>query len=167
MVQMGSDSRSHFSPFQFLVITFLLQVRDVVSCPVGWISHKSTCFGLFKKPMMNWYDAETACQVKFQESHLASLLNEDEMRAVSSFIKMNHKTVGHIWIGLQDIGWESVRNWQWKDMSPVSYIPWAPGQPSNRPKRGNCAELYSKDYMQWSDDDCDLKHAYLCRFSRF
>ncbi|XP_067324506.1 struthiocalcin-1-like [Anolis sagrei] len=162
---MGPDSCSHFSLFYVLAILFVLQVTDVVACPTDWLSHKNSCFGLFKSIRMSWHDAEAACQSKTAGGHLATITSEEEMRSISSFINRNYGDVSDIWIGLQDVGWKSNRIWQWRDMSPVIYTSWAPDKPKSFDEK--CGTLFSPDYLNWNADFCSKLHGYLCRFPLF
>ncbi|XP_067324507.1 C-type lectin lectoxin-Thr1-like [Anolis sagrei] len=162
---MEATPRCHFTLLGLLLISFISQVSSI-TCPLNWFSHEQFCY-YFSRTPLNWYDAETDCRTYGKTSHLASILSDRELRAVSSSLQIHYDEIYQIWIGLSSSSRGKYRLWRWADNSAVDYLPWADLQPSNCYKRQNCVELYGKDYMTWNDEDCEVKQPYLCKLALF
>ncbi|XP_053262592.1 C-type lectin-like [Podarcis raffonei] len=140
-----------FSPFNLSLAVFLaflsLQGADS-SCLTGWLKRGNQCFGFFNVTMQ-WQDAEVACQAFGENGHLASIHDEDDMKALSQHLSQNYKGSQHIWIGLHNPNTGSENNWQfkWTDGTTGRYTPWAPGLPSIDTDE-HCVELFSNGEEQ-------------------
>ncbi|KAL6044255.1 hypothetical protein STEG23_019935, partial [Scotinomys teguina] len=70
------------------------------SCPPGWFYYKSHCYGYFRK-LRSWSQAELKCQSYGNGSHLASVLNQNEVNVISRHIFGYQRNLP-VWIGLHD-----------------------------------------------------------------
>ncbi|CAI5786636.1 Hypothetical predicted protein [Podarcis lilfordi] len=151
---------------ELLVITFLLQGAEASPCPKKWMFFGGSCYALFENPL-SWNDAEADCQTQKQGAHLASILDDHEMKTIAAYIRFNQEKNSAVWIGLFAHKASEISKWQWVDMSPLPYTAWAPGEPSGTGGVEKCAELKTNDYLQWNDRDCETALSYLCRYSRY
>uniref|UniRef100_A0A670JEX7 C-type lectin domain-containing protein n=1 Tax=Podarcis muralis TaxID=64176 RepID=A0A670JEX7_PODMU len=114
--------------FLLLLLLLLLllfnKCTEAISCPQDWINFQRHCYSL-KKFARNWYDAEVACQAFGENGHLASIHDEDDMKALSQHLSQNLKTEQHIWIGLYDpnTGSEHVSLARWGGKEKKSFSP--------------------------------------------
>ncbi|XP_058047695.1 regenerating islet-derived protein 4-like [Ahaetulla prasina] len=139
------------------------QSLEGVSCPLNWFLFEQHCYGFFQNKL-TWNDAETECSSHGKHAHLASILSKREMETISSALLTKYEESFKIWIGLYKVPGGKTR-FRWLDASLVDYIPWAQSQPSTY--KGNCVELYGKDYKYWSLQFCCLKQPYLCKMALY
>ncbi|XP_039198417.1 hepatic lectin-like [Crotalus tigris] len=105
-----------------------------------------------------WHDAEYFC--KSRDSHLTSILNEEEQKYLSS--KLNESA----WIGLTDENVEG--HWEWTDGSRLIRKYWAEGNPNRSVRDGeadeDCAAIKpSGSDLNWIDDDCQEFRRWVCK----
>uniref|UniRef100_A0ABM5GLH0 C-type lectin-like n=1 Tax=Pogona vitticeps TaxID=103695 RepID=A0ABM5GLH0_9SAUR len=130
-------------------------------CPSEWMFYEDTCYGVFTD-VAAWDEAEATC-FRYHQSHLASILDEEEMTAISKFVTTNYKSVGPIWIGLHDPF--ANRRWRWTDLSLSSYLSWNDKEPNGRKKKELCVHLVvNREYMRWNDAKCSMEMAFICKY---
>ncbi|XP_078232939.1 C-type lectin lectoxin-Thr1-like [Pogona vitticeps] len=142
-----------------------------VKCLEGWMTYKECCYGFFTE-METWWDAEEKCRYSpAARTHLASILDDEEMDAVANFItplNQEYNNYTHpVWIGLynQRLGKSEERNWWWMDSFKTVYVAWARGEPNNDDTWENCVTLLPrKGYKKWNDDNCFKRFPYLCKY---
>ncbi|XP_054844534.1 C-type lectin LmsL-like [Eublepharis macularius] len=131
------------------------------SCPKGWLSYFSNCYGLFPEQMTR-EEAKEECQSIGQGGHLASILSDQELAMVTRYITTQFKGVGNVWIGLKD-RWR-IRRWKWDDGSKTTDLHWTSGVPSIFTGSKYCAYMIElEDYKTWRDADCSEEYAFLCK----
>ncbi|CAC5391464.1 unnamed protein product [Mytilus coruscus] len=70
-------------------------------------------------------------------------------------------TISNMWIGAHDIGHEGT--WRWiYDNTTVNYANWGLGEPSNRDRNENCAEMWEAASYRWNDRVCTSVLQYIC-----
>ena len=57
-------------------------------------------------------------------------------------------------------------SWRYaKDNSNVVYVNWAPQEPNNNGGHGHCVTIGVYQNELWDDDNCAVKHVYICETS--
>ncbi|XP_063952116.1 C-type mannose receptor 2-like [Lytechinus pictus] len=58
---------------------------------------------------------------------------------------------------------------QWNDGSPVDYVQWDNGEPTNdwRGTQENCVEIYTNEYGTWKDEVCNTGSSFICKFPKY
>ncbi|XP_048358425.1 C-type lectin-like [Sphaerodactylus townsendi] len=131
------------------------------SCPRGWLSYVSSCYGLFPDKL-TWKEAEKECQALGESGHLASILSDDEQNLVVPYIKDEFQGVGNVWFGLRD-RWK-FRYWGWVDGSEAKDFHWTANAPKLFTSSKHCAYLIeSEGYKTWQDSSCSVPYAFLCK----
>ena len=69
-----------------------------------------------------------------------------------------------IWTGLNDRQSRGV--YRWSDTGPVRYTNWYNNQPDDSSRMSSCVKMsLQQSYrggLSWTDDDCSMKHAFVC-----
>ncbi|XP_067324625.1 regenerating islet-derived protein 4-like [Anolis sagrei] len=151
----------HLSVCGLLVVSFFPKGSLGIKCENGWFPYERSCYAYFQEKV-NWHEAEMECLSHGAESHLASILNEKEMHAVSNALLHIFKIDAPVWIGLYNKG-GTLKRWRWIDLSAVNYIPWSPHEPNNKDGKEDCVAMTPKDLAKWNDENCDMKFNYLCK----
>ncbi|XP_062839487.1 regenerating islet-derived protein 4 [Anolis carolinensis] len=154
----------HLSLCGLLVVTFFPQGSQGIKCENGWFPYERSCYGYFQDKV-TWNEAELECLSQGAESHLASILNEKEMNAVSNSLQHLFKIETPIWIGLYDKG-GTHRRWRWIDLSAVNYAPWGKNEPNNKNGKEDCAAMRPTNLTQWNDENCNMRYNYLCKITK-
>ncbi|KAM6441437.1 uncharacterized protein PHA67_023142 [Liasis olivaceus] len=107
-----------------------------------------------------WHDAENFCMSR--DSHLTSILNEEEQKYVSS--QLNESA----WIGLTDENEEG--HWEWSDGSRLAVQYWADGNPDGSTDDGegdkDCTFIESSaSELNWNDASCQEPRRWVCKES--
>ena len=77
-----------------------------------------------------------------------------------SFNISSHLINVFIFPGLNDRAMEA--GYTWSDGSPVTFINWWPGEPSDDKYEENCVEMYPGSF-QWNDRKCSETRGYICK----
>ncbi|XP_070610647.1 C-type lectin-like [Erythrolamprus reginae] len=156
--------------FHLLLGGFLLAVAlppgaKARECPRGWIQLKRCCYGFFNL-RLTWMRAELECQSIKSNSHLASVVSEEETELLSTYLDKNYAEQTAVWIGMFESKKRTPkkRTFEWSDGSPIDYTLWAPKEPRNLKKQ--CTILAKPDYKLWATRDCGDLRPYLCKYER-
>lgn len=125
----------------------------------SWLAHTKNTYYL-SKGKKTWYDAEKFCMSR--ESHLTSILSEEEQKFITSQIK--HP----IWIGLTDEKEKGI--WKWTDSSGFTIQYWSNVKPKHPPYsmkiEYHCASLSpSATTYNWIQVDCYTLKRWVCKRS--
>ncbi|XP_026579614.1 C-type lectin-like, partial [Pseudonaja textilis] len=138
-------SMEALSTFRLFLGGFLLAVSlplgdETPACPRGWRQLKGYCYGFFNLNV-NWMRAELDCQSIRPNSHLASIVNEEETHLLSKYLYETYTQRKSIWIGMYEnkIRTLEKRYFEWTDRTAINYTSWAPGEPLHVKK--HCAAL--------------------------
>lgn len=57
---------------------------------------------------------------------------------------------------------------KYTDNSPVDYVHWANGEPTEEWAGSNedCVEMYTNEYAKWNDEDCYARASYVCKMDK-
>uniref|UniRef100_A0A803TBR7 C-type lectin domain-containing protein n=1 Tax=Anolis carolinensis TaxID=28377 RepID=A0A803TBR7_ANOCA len=76
----------------------VLPGAQAADCPKNWLSYGSHCYGYFPQEL-SWQSAQAQCQRS--GGHLASILDEDEHKAVATYLRQAQQLDDEdVWIGL-------------------------------------------------------------------
>ncbi|XP_059188379.1 lactose-binding lectin l-2-like [Centropristis striata] len=101
---------------------------------------------------MTWTEAQSYCRE--HHTDLSSVRNQAENQEVQELVPGGG---GAVWIGLfRD-------SWKWSDGSNSSSRYWVTGQPDNwNGMTQDCAVADFSSSGGWWDENCDLKHPFIC-----
>ncbi|KAM4692595.1 C-type mannose receptor 2 [Rhinophrynus dorsalis] len=140
-------------------------------CPRGWLLFHNKCFGVradSKAEAKTWQQARDSC--KLLGGELATINNYLEQAFITSILP---NITLDLWIGLHN----ARRKFQWVEGQELSYVNWAPREPSgydtpiNSEKPINCAVVWHGSPPlftgRWDDRNClEEKHGYICQISK-
>ncbi|MBP7583083.1 MAG: hypothetical protein KBA61_03550 [Spirochaetes bacterium] len=107
---------------------------------------------------LDWHGARKNCEVN--GGRLASILSEEENRALFQHLGSSWGFTGNLWIGFSDE--EREGTFRWDNGEPARYGNWCAGEPNNSGKDGeDCAHLYTARNC-WNDFDCNARFGYIC-----
>ncbi|KAL6467854.1 hypothetical protein MHYP_G00235310 [Metynnis hypsauchen] len=99
-----------------------------------------------------WRAAQNLCRKNYTD--LASIHTSHEQQQIYTFVA--HLT--YVWIGLFSDRWE------WSDQTNSSFRYWADSETG---QTENCTTVVPKDSGRWYDEDCNLKHSFVCYGGKF
>ena len=108
---------------------------------------------------LNWYAAQHFC--RRMGAHLASIESEEELNAISSYLKsINHQ--GWFWLSGNNLANESKFYWLGTGKE-MGYTCWSPGQPDNAGGNENCVHLWPHNNgFAMNDWQCNQAIHYIC-----
>ncbi|CAH2282335.1 macrophage mannose receptor 1-like isoform X2 [Pelobates cultripes] len=120
-----------------------------------WVPFGGNCY-LFEVYTRNWAQASLACLQK--GASLVSIENTYESNFLWHRIEQLSDQSNTFWIGM----YKNVEaQWLWLDNSPVDYINWNEGEPSNH-ETEECVEMYSQEGT-WNNMYCSSYRGYICK----
>ncbi|XP_071843542.1 uncharacterized protein [Apostichopus japonicus] len=105
---------------------------------------------------LTWFDAVDRCRQLFNNGHLVRIDNEEEKNEVKAI--RYQANIGDVWIGIHDS--EKEGEWKYEDGSPLTYVNWRNGEPSNS-NNEDCAVM---KYDLYNDQDCMEKLYFCCEY---
>nr|XP_028603641.1 C-type lectin Cal-like [Podarcis muralis] len=132
-------------------------------CPEDWFSFSRFCYKYHKNPE-SWNRAEAKCQAYGPEVHLATIASREEMAVVTKELAKRVQPKHQVWIGMHRMKSGKFPRWRWTDFSTANYMPWAVGEPHAQEKE-HCVALHAENLALWTDNMCEEKFPFLCRFS--
>ncbi|NXL89599.1 REG4 protein, partial [Alectura lathami] len=133
--------------------------RYVLYCPEGWSYYRLNCFKYFRQHL-TWDEAETHCQSKHSEAHLAWIEDSKEAATLSLDISYYQRRQP-VWIGLRYT--PKGQDWHWTNGKTYNSSSNLPG---NGAQGGDCALLtQSSSFTVWSSADCAQRHHFICKFT--
>jgi hypothetical protein len=108
----------------------------------------------------NWEQARAFCRGMGGE--LASIHSDADMACAIRIVAPSGNLPHGAWIGLHEEQEEG--NWRWSDGTPVNFIAWMKGEPSNDSGGPHdCGHLWREHEFQWNDIPCSATDiAFLC-----
>jgi len=127
---------------------------DFPGCESGWKEFNNACYKFFSSSS-SWGSARSNCLN--QDSHLTSILSDDEEYFIRTLITTNYVNV---WIG----GKMDTFDFAWEDGSDFSYTNWYSGEPNYN---GDCIIMYYDYGWKWADYQCSdsYDNTYVCKRS--
>ncbi|CAB3993328.1 Hypothetical predicted protein [Paramuricea clavata] len=127
-------------------------------CKEDWYLFSNMCYMISNSSnYKSWHEAETSC--KRMGGHLASVTNNEEKDFLRQLIRP--KFVYSFWIGLHDVGGESL--YKWTDGTGYGkFIYWRNGEPNNYHGQEDCVSMARAD-GKWNDNHCSQKKPYICK----
>ncbi|XP_065837701.1 uncharacterized protein [Oscarella lobularis] len=129
------------------------------SCPSGYSVFKNRrCYKYFSTSV-TWSKARQQCLT--DGGDLVSIANQEEYTYVQ-----NLYSSGEIWLGLNDIAWES--NFVWSDGSPVTFTKWDSTEPNDAGSWSgeDCAHTLGPYRSSlWNDLSCSKLKKFVCQVS--
>jgi len=126
-------------------------------CARGWSGWQDYCYYVERTNMKNWAGARYACNIK--GGTLVSIHSDDEAKFVTNLVTRTARQ--DTWLGMgkgQNLGFS------WADGTPVNYLYWAQGEPSDSDStmHQDCVVARRQD-GSWRDTDCGDLHTYICK----
>ena len=133
-----------------------------VTCVESFHYINGGCYQLTNTPS-TWIEAVSLCQQ--QGGNLITIHSLAQNRWVYEYFRMEGRTSGSLWIGLNDISKEG--SYQWVDGSGgiASYSNWISGEPNNAGSAQNCMVLWSGYLGLWGDIECWNTFPALCKWN--
>ncbi|XP_019399377.1 PREDICTED: struthiocalcin-2-like [Crocodylus porosus] len=168
-----------------LVLHLSLAGAQGAGCRQGWDESAGGCYRYFPQKL-SWRRAEAQCQRLGKRSHLASLHDEHEHRAVADLVGHHQlhsdedEDGDGVWIGLQLPA--GGQGWQWTDGSATDYKAWHKDSLEDldfdsdsdsdsdsdevSPKKQLCIKLEEDSgYWTWGSTGCDDRNAFVCKLT--
>ena len=136
-------------------------------CPIGWINGNDLGCLYFASESTSWLEASAFCEEINSDSTMVEIFTNEENELISliSNFELTITGVDGWWIGLDDIGHESI--WQWQSSSVMAnYFSWADDKPRNDSgNRNDCVYMMPKssqaNHFVWTDYYCDQQVNFL------
>ncbi|XP_062839526.1 dromaiocalcin-1 [Anolis carolinensis] len=146
--------------FFSLVGCLLSGGAQAADCPKNWLSYGSHCYGYFPQEL-SWQSAQAQCQRS--GGHLASILDEDEHKAVATYLRQAQQLDDEdVWIGLSIPSRSQA--WTWVDGSQLGYSAWEKDKSYFALEGEHCALLEdSSGFLLWDNDSCSDDNPFLCK----
>ncbi|KAJ8030095.1 Macrophage mannose receptor 1 [Holothuria leucospilota] len=127
-------------------------------CGEGWIEDPSStyCYQIATNQASSYDEARNLCLT--EGADLLSIASPEEQAYITGIIREERVTA--FWTGLNDLYNEA--GWEWSNGGPFSYLNWAEGEPDNAGGGEHCVVI-STHNGEWSDKDCDLEFAHICK----
>ncbi|KAM9308126.1 macrophage mannose receptor 1 [Gastrophryne carolinensis] len=130
------------------------------TCPEStshsWIPFRGHCYLVESSNTKTWAQASVECLRL--GANLASVEDEVESEFLFQHVEMLSDRVNTFWTGL----YRNVEGaWLWLDNTPLDYVNWNNGEPSDQPDE-NCVEMYSNKGT-WNNAYCSSYRGYLCK----
>ncbi|TKR96518.1 hypothetical protein L596_010523 [Steinernema carpocapsae] len=135
-----------------LELLLLIAVSFAQICPPGSVSSNddSRCF-TFMAPKTDFITADRTC--RGIGGNLASILTDDDQKAISELLRGERQRGANVWIGGNDMF--HYGNWSWTDGSPFKFL----SQPMP-PAAGNCLSLVAT--TKWTKVECCSEKSFVC-----
>ena len=131
------------------------------SCPDDWVDADELGCLYFGREQTTWLEASLFCE-SLNSSMVEILTSEDQdLLSMLSNLEIGLATVDGWWVGLDDIGHESV--WTWEQSGTVaSFYNWVSGRPSTDwANKEDCVFIVpdpdKADNFLWMDSDCNAR----------
>ncbi|XP_059583574.1 struthiocalcin-2-like [Alligator mississippiensis] len=180
---MGLVSGISLSLLGCLMLHLSLAGAQGSGCPQGWDNSDGGCYRYFSQEL-SWMRAETRCRRLGKGSHLASLHDKREHRAVAALVSRHQphsdedEDGDDVWIGF----WLPAgdHRWQWTDGSAADYEAWHKDSSEDlyddsdsdsdsdevSPRKQLCVTLEEDSgYRTWGSTSCDDKNAFVCKLT--
>jgi len=138
-------------------------------CGPGEADRLGRCYQLLDQPAgLTYAQARKACAD--QGSNVVAVSSAQENAVVMSLLGQPVGDLTHtsaaVWIGLRRAAAGSPA-FVWNSGQPLTYVNWAPGEPSNHNSNEDCAVIWRPSLAgagQWNDTPCDapLRGAVVC-----
>ncbi|KAJ8338949.1 hypothetical protein SKAU_G00357350 [Synaphobranchus kaupii] len=117
-----------------------------------------TCYYYNDTDVVDFHTAFHRCYA--ENALLVSIADEAEQAFVNSMVGTGQ--VSAAWIGMMIAGIAG-REYIWQDLSPVTYVHWASGEPNNANGEEQCVQMYRYPGT-WNDVNCGRDTAgYVCK----
>ncbi|XP_037401968.1 macrophage mannose receptor 1-like [Pygocentrus nattereri] len=124
----------------------------------GWRKHNGICYYYNDTDVVDFYTALSRCYT--EKALLASILDQEEQTYIISMVGTGQ--VAAAWIGMRMVG-VAGGEYLWVDLSPVTYVHWAPGEPNNANGEEQCVQM-NRYPGTWNDANCGRANAgYVCK----
>ncbi|TRY84221.1 hypothetical protein DNTS_026642 [Danionella cerebrum] len=124
----------------------------------GWRKHAGACYYYNDTDIVDFHMAMVRCYE--EKSLLASIANEHEQEFIVSLVGTGQAAAA--WIGMRMLG-IAEGEYLWVDMSPVTYVHWAPGEPNDANGEEQCVQM-NRYPGSWNDANCGRATAgYVCK----
>eukprot|EP00658_Telonema_sp_P-2_P079884 TRINITY_DN7846_c0_g1_i1.p1 TRINITY_DN7846_c0_g1~~TRINITY_DN7846_c0_g1_i1.p1 ORF type:complete len:178 (+),score=40.91 TRINITY_DN7846_c0_g1_i1:172-705(+) len=129
-----------------------------------WESGSKHCYKHFPNGS-TFNEARLVCER--WRGYLATLTSLDENQFAHDTVHWNPGAVDEVWIGLTDaFGSQMEFEWVTGEIPVVgdqaTFENWAPGSPSDEYGDKDCALMHYGSTGLWRDENCMLKHGFLC-----
>ncbi|XP_066502466.1 lymphocyte antigen 75, partial [Hoplias malabaricus] len=124
----------------------------------GWRKHKGVCYYYNDTDIVDFYTAISRCYT--EHSLLTSILDQQEQTYLLSLVGTGQ--IDSAWIGMRMFG-VAAGEYMWIDLSPVTYVNWAIGEPNNANGEEQCVQM-NRPAGLWNDVNCGRASAgYVCK----
>ncbi|KAM4688189.1 macrophage mannose receptor 1 isoform 2-T2 [Discoglossus pictus] len=124
-----------------------------------WIPFRGHCYSFHSSYTRNWAQSSLEC-LKLGGS-LASIEDNLETNFIWHHVEQLNDRVTSFWIGM----YKNVEEkWLWLDNSPVDYVNWNDGEPTEESDEA-CVELYSTKGT-WNNMYCSSYKGYICKMPK-
>jgi hypothetical protein len=138
--EIGDPFQGRVPAIPRLNLASCIEVRGYVICP-----RKAT-----------YIQAIAACSV--MGGTLATVETQGEATQIAALVRA--LTDESMYVGVSDEGTEG--EWVWLDSTPLTYDPWADGQPDNHGIGENCVGIMWDGGEGWNDVPCSHRSAFIC-----
>ncbi|KAL3879776.1 hypothetical protein ACJMK2_032062 [Sinanodonta woodiana] len=107
-----------------------------------------------------WTEARQACQ---QDGGDLISLNDKNFEFFRGLARSKSGSCNNFWVGATDAAAEGV--WNWLNGDKFNTTLWAPQQPDNWGNVENCVTFAKMFDFKLNDENCSLKHHFVCRVS--
>ncbi|XP_007252805.3 macrophage mannose receptor 1 [Astyanax mexicanus] len=124
----------------------------------GWRKNNGICYYYNDTEAVDFFTALERCF--HEKALLASILSPEEQTYIVSMVGTGQ--IAAAWIGMQMFG-VAGGEYIWVDLSPITYVHWAPGEPNNANGEEQCVQM-NRYPGTWNDANCGRATAgYVCK----
>ncbi|XP_030005898.1 macrophage mannose receptor 1 [Sphaeramia orbicularis] len=123
----------------------------------GWRKNSDMCYYYNDTDVVDFHTAMVRCYD--EKATLVTIHSKDEQAYVNSMVGTGE--VASAWIGMMMFGIASGQ-YEWVDMSPVTYTHWGPGEPNNANGEEQCVQM-NRHQGGWNDANCGRTAGYVCK----
>ncbi|XP_053569949.1 macrophage mannose receptor 1 isoform X2 [Bombina bombina] len=126
----------------------------------SWIPFQGHCYLFFSTYTRNWAQSSLEC-LKLGGS-LASIETSYELDFIWHHIEQLNDRTNQFWIGMYR---NVAGKWLWLDNTPVDFVNWNEGEPTEDSDSEECVEMYATKGT-WNNLYCSSYRGYICKIAK-